>query len=74
MLLTGLTTADFHASKVVLQSLVQQRLYGLLQVLLVALHRQYIVAALVDDLCGDGFLSSHRVDADDRVFDIHQVQ
>jgi hypothetical protein len=66
--------ADLDPFEVVLQSLVQQRSDVRFEAALVAFDRQHIVAALVDDLRRDGFLRAHRIDADDRIFDIYQVQ
>ena len=64
----------FHGSEVILQVRFQQRLHVLFQQPLVAFHWQHVVAAFVDDLSGDRRLSAHRVDADARVFDVHQNQ
>ena len=37
-----------------------------MQRILVALQRQDIIAALLDDLCGNGALAIHRVSGDNR--------
>ena len=57
----------FQLSVDVLDDRVMQRL-------LVALERQYIVGFLLDDLGGDCFLGSHRVDRDDGPLDVHRLQ
>jgi hypothetical protein len=43
----------------------------LMQRLLVPLQRQHIVSLALDDLRSDRLLGAHRVDGDDRPFDVH---
>jgi hypothetical protein len=66
--------ADLYTLEVVLQSLVQQCFDVSFEVALIAFHRQNIVAALTDNRCRDGFLSTHCVNTNNRIFHIHQIE
>ena len=60
--------------KVILHLLVDVGEDGLIQRFLIALQGQDIVGLAVDNLLGNGFLGSHRVDGDDGSLDVHQGQ
>ncbi len=68
-----LVSAMRNSRKIVIQVLVKERLDRLMQRRLVVFHRQHVVALRADNLLGDVFLATHRVDRDDRALHVDLV-
>ena len=63
-----------HADKILLAGIDQGLLNVVQQVFLIVLHRQHVIAAAVDDLLGDGFLATHRVNGHQGAMQVQQFQ
>jgi hypothetical protein len=69
-----LMAAGIHAREVVLPPLVDVGDHRLVQLLVVPLQRQDIIPLRLDDLAGDLLLRPHRVDRDDRLLNLHELE
>ena len=67
-LVERLVSAMLRVPEVVFRLFVKERLNRLIELRLILFDRQNIVAPAIDDLLGDRFLATHRVDRHDRTF------